>query len=91
VYLLDLESLEDTFMVAVCWTYPQDDASALLKMPAVSSTPAPTPTPMQLESLQRRAFRTDSHYGLSGSLGNPPRMPDSSSVSQTPLVDGIVI
>jgi type IV secretion system protein TrbG len=51
VYLLDLESLEDTFMVAVRWTYPQDLASAPLATPTTSGTAAPTPAPTQLESL----------------------------------------
>ena len=51
VYLLDLESLEDTFMVAVRWTYPQDQASAPLETTPASSTAAATPTPTELESL----------------------------------------
>jgi type IV secretion system protein TrbG len=68
VYLLDLESLEDTFMVAVRWTYPQDQASAPLETTTASGTAAPSRPSTQLASL---SF----DYAIEVMKGKPPWTP----------------
>lgn len=55
VYLLDLESLEDTFMVSVRWTYPQDAASAPAPYESAAAPP-PAAAPRAPTELDRLHF-----------------------------------
>lgn len=68
VYLLDLQSLEDTFMVAVRWTYPQDDASAPIDS---HSAPEASAAPRSPTELSRLHF----DYTIEVVSGKPPWTP----------------